>query len=144
MPAQTRITAILYEGWGSGVRCRHLLQVHERNVAHAKVSRPSRSTLFRHRFPDFGVAFRPTVTGRRPMQHKAVDMIGSEMLQRTVHRLRNLHGKRRFGIVGQTMVLTRAVSELRLNKKIAAGHNPRAVSSGRDRSPTPASKWWHR
>ena len=54
------------------------------------------------------------------MQHVAVDVVGSEVLERARDRLGDLRGEIGRGIVGQPVVLARLVGELRLEEEIRA------------------------
>lgn len=61
------------------------------------------------------------------MQHIAVDIVGAEMFEGTRHRLRHLLCERCRRIVGKPMILSAAVGELCLQKKILASHQSAAI-----------------
>ena len=62
------------------------------------------------------------------MQYVAVNVIRRQMFQRTGYRLRNLYGKAGLRVIGQSVILSRPVSEFRLQKKIGSRHHSRAIS----------------
>ena len=76
---------------GLRVRSRHLLQMPQGNIAHAEKTGPASIALLPHRLPDLAVIIGPTMAGRRPVEYVAVEVGGSEMFERTGHRLRDLN-----------------------------------------------------
>ncbi len=111
-------------------RRRQLLEVAERHVAHTEEPHAPGVALPRHRAPDLAVVGRPPVAGGGAVQHIAVDVVRSQVLERAGHRLRDLGRQVRRGIVGQPVVLSRLVRELRLEEEIFARDDPRAVGGG--------------
>ena len=61
-------------------------------------------------------------------EKKAVDMIGTEMFERTGQRLNDLNREARLWIVWQAMILTTLVGKFRLQKEIVSCHDALAVS----------------
>src|SRR5208282_459226 len=92
----------------------------QRNIAHSQQARAASVALLPHCFPNFTVGIAPAISRGRAVQHEAIDVVGTEMFERTGQRLRNLHRKAGRGIVGKAMVLTGSVCEFRLQKKIGA------------------------
>src|SRR5262245_7824704 len=116
IPTQPSETAILHKRWSLG----HLLQVTKMDIAHPEHASPPCVPFLSHGFPDFRIILSPAVSGGRTMQNVAVDVIRTEVLKRTRHGLSHLCAERRAGIIGQPMVLTRAIGELRLKKQFVA------------------------
>ena len=85
---------------------RHLLEVPQRNVAHAEETRAAGIALFHHRDPNLGIVGGPAVAGSGPMKNVAVDVVGSEVFERAGHRLGHLSGKFGRSVVRQPVVLT--------------------------------------
>ena len=65
------------------------------------------------------------------MQHVAVDVVGTEVLQRAGHGLGHLSGKVGGGVVGQPVILAALVSKLRLQEEVRARDDPCAISGGK-------------
>src|SRR5262245_44247882 len=107
----------------------HLLKMWQKHIAYPEHTRAASIALLHHGFPDLGIGFGPVIATRRSVEHEAVDVIGAEMLERTRHRLTNLEGKRSCGIVGQAVVLTALIGKFRLQKKICARDQTRAIRS---------------
>src|SRR5271169_5563233 len=114
IPFQASEAAVLHERRPVGVGGHHLLKVLEGNVAYAKKTGSASVTLVAHCFPDLAVSVAPTQGRCGPMQHIAVDVVGSEMLKRTGQRLSHLKGEAGFRIIGQPMILTILIGEFRL------------------------------
>src|SRR5580704_9018199 len=70
------------------------------------------------------------MAGGGAVQHEAVDVIRSQMFERTGHGLGDLGGEIGLGVVRQTMILTVAVGEFRLKEKIRPSDNAGVVRSG--------------
>jgi hypothetical protein len=105
------------------------LKVREGNIAHAESFAATGIALATHGIPDLRVGLGPSVTGGWPMEHIAVNVIGSKMFERTSHGLCDLIGKAGCGIVGETMVLAAPIGELGLKEKVLAFDNAIAIRS---------------
>src|ERR1700742_5069848 len=64
------------------------------------------------------------------MQNIAVHIIGSQMLKRTGHGLRNLVRETSFWIIRQPMVLPWLRGKFRLQKKVGPRHDSRSICHG--------------
>ena len=82
-----------------------------------------------HRFPRFDIGRRQPLSGRRPVQHVAVDDFGSEVFLRRRKGLLHLRTDRCLFVIGHLVVLPSPVRELGLQKEVVARHN-QAVSDG--------------
>ena len=98
----------------------HLLEMPQRNVAHAKQTRTAGIAFSHHREPRLGIGTAPAIRRCGTVENVAVDVIALQVFQRTGQRLRNLCRKIGRGIVRQPMILTGLVRELRLQENICA------------------------
>ena len=64
------------------------------------------------------------------MEQVAIDVIGTEVLERAGHRLGDLSGQVGSRVVGQSMVLALTVRELRLQEDLSARNHSRVVCRG--------------
>jgi len=125
IPALTREAAILHECRPLSAHRLQLEQMAQRDVADPEQSRVAGVALANHRRPRLGVLLAPAVAGRRPVEHVAVHVLGSKVLERAGHRLLDLGGQRRGRVVRQAVILTALIREFGLHEHVGARHDPR-------------------
>src|SRR5664279_5042508 len=81
IPFQASEAAVLHERRPVSVGGHHLLKMPEGNIAHAKKTGSAGVTLVAHFLPDLTISVAPIQRRCGPMQHIAVDVVGSKMLK---------------------------------------------------------------
>ena len=125
----------------------HLFKMLPGNVTYAQQPGPARIAFGHHRSPDFSVRPGPTVLGRGTVKNVGINILRTEMLERTGHRLRDLSGQIGRRIVREPMVLTGHGGEFGLQKEVFApdhvgcvGGSQRCSHSGFEVVPTLVSR----
>ncbi len=121
VPARACEAAVLNEGrWHSGQR-HELLELVGSQIARAQKADPAGVVKCLHGSPCLYVLGTQTPSTRGTVQKVSVELFHAQVLERTLEGLLHLNGERGPSVVGDSMILTRTVGELRLEKDVRPG-----------------------